>query len=198
MIAHLSGSIDTIEKDTLVIDVGGVGYSLLIPSTSMSKLSVGQRVKIFTHTLLRQDSLELFGFLTRGERELFRLLLKVSGIGPRTALCVLSAMEPWELAKALLEGDAERLQKVHNVGKKTAQRIIVELKDHDALLEYLNAGDGSCAKGIAADVVQALESLGCDRGSAKEAVRRAIERLGANAPSQRLLESSLAILGSGS
>lgn len=130
MFYHISGELVTVEASTAVIDCNGVGYCLTVSTNTQSKLHTpGQRVKLFTHFAVREDSVELYGFYTTEERDTFRLLIDVSGVGPKAAINVLSAFTPEGLATAVMNGDTKLISKAQNVGAKTAARIVLELKD---------------------------------------------------------------------
>ena len=130
MFYHISGELVTIEGNTAVIDCNGVGYCLTVSANTQSKLHTpGQKVKLFTHFAVREDNVELFGFYTLEERDTFRLLIEVSGVGPKAAINVLSAFTPDGLAAAVMNGDTKLISKAQNVGAKTAARIVLELKD---------------------------------------------------------------------
>jgi Holliday junction DNA helicase RuvA len=199
MISQLYGSIIACEKDGVIIDVHGVGYSVSVPARSIeNELSVGLTVRMHTVMIVRQDAMELFGFTTTVERELFRMLLRVSGVGPKVALAILSALPAGDLALALIEGDNRRLESVSGVGKKTAGRLIVELKDKPELMEYCaEAAEKTAEAGVkASEVVKMLESLGCTAEEARKAVKSALKREGkAISTEEELLAVCLEILG---
>ncbi len=199
MIAQLTGLITACERDSLILEVHGVGYIVSVPGRSIqNELSVGQTARIHTVQIVRQDALELFGFTTSVERELFKMLLRVSGVGPKLALSILSALPASDLALALMEGDNKRLEAVSGVGKKTAGRLIVELKDKAELIEF--CGDSSekvVEAGVrATEVVKMLESLGCSSDEARKSVKSALKRGGeAISTDEELLTACLEILG---
>lgn len=199
MISQLTGTVIEFGKDSLILEVHGVGYSVYVPARSLeSELSVGQSVRIHTVQIVRQDSLELFGFTTAVERELFKMLLRVSGVGPKVALAILSALPAGDLALALIEGDNKRLEAVSGVGKRTAGRLIVELKDKAELIEYCSAASEKVVEaGVrATEVVKMLESLGCSADEARKAVKNAVKRSGGTiSTEEELLTACLEILG---
>lgn len=172
MIASLRGRLAALEPQRVVVDVGGVGYGVLVPlSTSfeLERRGLGADVELQIHTHVREDALELFGFRTTDEKGLFEKLIAVSGIGPRLALGVLSGMEPAGLVAALAKGDVAALVRIPGVGKKTAERLVLELRDK--ALELAPAdGDATPATGESAEeLVAALLQLGYRPKEAKRA-----------------------------
>ena len=130
MIGFLRGEVLDFTDNRVLLLVGGVGYQVALPSgAETASLAVGSKLDLHIHTHVREDALDLYGFLTRTEKELFLLLLSVNGIGPKGALAVLSGMSPATLIEAILSGDHGRLQKIPGVGKKTAERLVLELSD---------------------------------------------------------------------
>jgi len=181
----------------ITIDVNGVGYELLIPLSSYDKLpQPGAEVKILTHLAVREDAHVLYGFMTQSERELFRLLINtVSGIGPKIALNILSGMNVIAFRGAVANGDAKALSQISGVGKKTAERIIVELKDKVGMAGALEASSAQRALSPADqkinDAVLALIALGFKQVEAHDAVRAALEKLGPEAGPDALVRASL-------
>jgi Holliday junction DNA helicase RuvA len=130
MIALVTGTVASRRADHVVIDCGGVGYRLAVSAQTLSKLpALGERASLHTHLIVRDDALALYGFATEEERELFLMLLSVQSVGPKVALAVLSGAPPPELLSSLAAGDTDRLQAVPGIGKRTAERIIVELRE---------------------------------------------------------------------
>lgn len=129
MIAQLTGEIAYRSIDHLVLDVGGVGYRLMIPLSTFYSLPEQGRISLQVHTHVKEDALQLFGFLTREEKQLFCLLLSVSGVGPKLALNILSNLPADQLQSALVEGDVNRLNNVPGIGRKTAERLVLELQE---------------------------------------------------------------------
>lgn len=170
-----------------VIEVGGIGYRVYIPLSLHPHLpEPGAICRLFTHLIQRDERTELYGFRSEKERDLFVLLLGVSGVGPKAALALLSCLSAMELERAVCEGDLGVLQMVPGVGRKTAQRILLELKDRFAKELKISAPQD------VEDVIDALVALGYRRGEAQEAVRRAV-REGAN-DLEATLRSSLGLL----
>ena len=165
MIGRLTGTLAEKNPPQLLIDANGVGYEVDVPMSSFYNLpGLGERVTLLTHFVVREDAQLLFGFLTAEERSTFRLLIKISGVGPRTALAILSGLSVAELAQAIAAQEAGRLVKVPGIGKKTAERLLLELKGK---LGPDLAVPASVASDAQADIAQALVALGySDRDAA--------------------------------
>jgi Holliday junction DNA helicase RuvA len=175
MIHHLEGVLEGKPPGRLVVDVAGVGFELHVTDATWHDAGIpGGRVRVLTHLVVREDQWTLYGFRSEDERALFRSLLDVQGVGPKVALAALSALAVGRLRRAIVEGDVATLTTVSGVGKKTAQRIIVDLKDRlgGAAGEDLSVPGVAEADG-ADDAVDALVSLGYSRHLAREAVRGA-------------------------
>jgi len=176
MIASLAGTLVEKEPERLVVDVGGVGYAVHASLQTLAELpATGASVRLLVHTEVREDAIELFGFATARERTLFHLLRRVKGLGPRTALGVLSGMPHGQLVAAIAAGDAARLQTIAGVGRKFADRIVVECREAAALLVE---GEPSRERpatvdGVTGEAVSALLNLGYKRPEAERAVERA-------------------------
>lgn len=181
MIAHLSGELREKHVQRLVVDVGGVGYEVLVPlSTFYAVGDAGTRVALRVHTRVTDDAIQLFGFHTPLEQLLFERLITVNGIGPKLALAVLSGIEPADLVRAVRQGDIARLTRIPGIGRKTAERIALELKDR--LPEATAEGDVSAAPSdhaVRDDVLSALLNLGYQRGAVEKTVDQVIRRDGA-------------------
>lgn len=178
MIAHLQGELVEKSETRLVIDVQGVGYELLVPASTFEKLpDKGSRVKLLTYQHVREDALQLFGFYTQREKRMFTQLLSVSGVGPKLAIAVLSGCPIGELTRAIIEADVARLSALPGIGKKTAQRLSLELRD-----KLQKSGDGFDGDGAMSAIggggstfeqaVLGLVSLGFARTDAERNVRR--------------------------
>jgi Holliday junction DNA helicase RuvA len=178
MIAWLSGTLQKKTIDKLIVDVGGVGYEVAIPLSTYSRVpETGNSVALHVHTYLREDSLSLYGFATELEKEVFLLLMDVSGIGPKLALSVLSGLSVEDVILAIHGSDDGRLCSIPGIGKKTAARLCLELKDkikHLAPLARPAVTKASPHAGIADDAVSALVNLGYKRPVAEEAVQKAL------------------------
>lgn len=176
MIAQINGILIEKQSTEVVIDCGGVGYLLFVSVKSSSKLGeIGARVKLKTILIPREDQFLLFGFYDDIERDLFKLITSVSGIGPKTALGILSAVNPDEFAKYIIEGNLFALQKMPGIGKKTAERLLVELRDKvgkistEAVIDS-NSGDFI----IKSEALSAMMTLGYNRAIAEKAINKAI------------------------
>jgi len=176
MIAWLSGRLRHKATDHLIIDVAGVGYQVSVPlSTSCGIPDDGEDVSLHIHTHLREDSLSLFGFLTEAEKNMFLLLLGVSGIGPKLALAILSSLSVQDLSHAIQASDDSRLCMIPGIGKKTAARMVLELKDKMKLVvpSILPSLSGSAVlSDDSEDVISALVNLGYKRPQSEETVRK--------------------------
>ena len=197
MIAFIEGKLVDALPTQVSVNVNGVGYELLIPLSSFDKLpQPGGDVKILTHLVVREDAHVLYGFMTVAERELFRMLINnVSGIGPKTALNVLSGMNPVAFRGAVASGDVKSLSQISGVGKKTAERIVVELRDKVGAAGAWEAT--SAARSLSAsdqklnDAVLALMALGFKQPEAHESVRAAQAILGENSGVEELVRAAL-------
>lgn len=171
MIGRLTGLLaDKSSPPQLLLDVNGVGYELDVPMSSFFNLpAAGQQLTLLTHFVVREDAQQLFGFLTAGERETFRQLIRISGVGPRMALALLSGLSVAELAQAVTAQDASRLVKVPGIGKKTAERLLLELKGK--LGADLGLPGAAAASDAQADILQALMALGYSEREAQAAVK---------------------------
>jgi holliday junction DNA helicase RuvA len=179
LIAHLRGRISDKHPNRVVVDVGGVGYDVFVPlSTFYGMGEAGTDIALRIHTHVREDALQLFGFATTLEQDLFERLIGVSGIGPKLALAVLSGIEPKELIRAIERGDVARLTAIPGVGKKTSERIVLELKDRlpRVSAESVAAIDGAAPEApLQDDVISALVNLGYHRPLAEKAAASAVK-----------------------
>lgn len=199
MIAFLKGIIEDITENSLVLDVNGVGYEVLVPGQLLDMLEgIGQKLKVYTYMQVREDAVVLFGFLTRDDLAMFKMLIGVNGVGPKAGLGILSALGTEELRFAVLADDAKRIAKAPGIGAKTAQKIILELKDKLDLSEVfeqkLNADRqqevaASTGSGMIQDAVEALVALGYGSTEALRAVRAV--KADTVADSEQLLKEAL-------
>ena len=199
MIGKLSGIVDSLAEDHAILDVGGVGYLVHCPSSTLSRLSAGANVSLMIETKVSEDAIRLYGFFSAEEREWFRLLQTVQNVGARVALNVLSALSPRELQRALALSDKAAIGRAQGVGPKLALRIATELKDKAPSMMLRGTGDEAIAVALAprgpeADAVAALVKLGYSQGQAAESVARAARDLG-EAPAAVLIRESLRALG---
>jgi Holliday junction DNA helicase RuvA len=170
MIGRLVGTLAAKSPPQILVDVHGVGYELDVPMSSFYNLpALGAPVTLLTHFVVREDAQLLYGFLTEGERATFRELVKISGVGPRTALAILSGLSATELSLAVTAQDVGRLVKVPGIGKKTAERLLLELKGK--LGPDLGSTTAGAVSDSQADIVQALLALGYNERDAKAALK---------------------------
>jgi Holliday junction DNA helicase RuvA len=199
MIAHIQGRLHFKSPENLIIDVDGVGYQVHVPLTTFYELpDVGNTVALHIHTHVREDALQLYGFQAQEEKALFVRLMGVAGIGPRLAVNILSGISPAELAECLGQGNLARLISIPGVGRKTAERIMVEMRDklpalaadRDIALSVKNAAD----EAVMNDAISALVNLGYKKGVARKAIDEAIKRLEGELNLESLLKESLRAL----
>jgi holliday junction DNA helicase RuvA len=177
MIAQLRGSLGDKRPNQVLVDVGGVGYLVHIPLSTFYALGdLHSNITLLIHTQVREDAISLYGFLSAREKHLFELLISASGVGPVLALKILSGMSVDDLVPAVRSGDLARLTRIPGVGRKTAERMIVELRDKLAAMEISeDARKPATTTGTAGDVVSALLNLGYDQHAAEQAVERAVK-----------------------
>ncbi len=193
MIALLRGPVETLEDDRCVIDVNGVGYLVLASTRTLAALpSPPMPARVLVETQVREDAISLYGFIDTAERDWFRLLLTVQGVGAKVALNLLSALSPSELVRAIAAGDRGSLTRAAGVGAKLAIRLLSELREKAGAMPV---GAGVAAPvlptGVEADAVSALVNLGYRRSEAETAVARVLARLGAGAPEGQVIRESL-------
>lgn len=196
MIAHLSGTLLEKQLQRLIVDVGGVGYDVLVPLSTMYAIGdPGSGVTLRIHTHVREDALQLFGFATRLEQQLFEKLISVSGIGPKLGLSVLSGIEPEELIRAIRSADVARLTRIPGVGKKTAERLVVELKDRLPQADVVAPDAPVAAPGddVREDLLSALVNLGYQRASVEKTVDKVL-RASEDRSFEPLLRATLKLL----
>jgi Holliday junction DNA helicase RuvA len=197
MITFLHGKLIEVLPTRVTVDINGVGYEVLIPLSSFDKLPApGNVVKLLTHLAVREDAHVLYGFMTSAERELFRMLINtVSGIGPRIALNILSGMNPTAFRGAVASGDVKALSQISGVGKKTAERIVVELKDKIGAVGAWEAASArhalSADEQKVNDAALALMALGFKQIEAHDAVRGTVEVLGPKSTVEELVRACL-------
>lgn len=181
MYSYIKGELVEISEEAIVVDNHGIGYNIRIPGSILDSLEgIGQEIKIYTYTYVREDIMQLYGFLTRDDLNVFKLLIGVSGIGPKGALAILSVMTPDDLRFAVLGEDDKTIAKAPGIGKKSAQRLIIELKDKMDLNEAFALKTeheaekqtvGSAKSTIKNEAVQALVALGYSSTEAMKAVK---------------------------
>lgn len=174
MIALLRGTLLEKHPNQAIVEAGGVGYDLTIPVSTFTGLpEVGAEVRLRVHTHVREDALALFGFLSQDEKMMFEKLIGVSGIGPTLAVKVLSGLAAGDLIHAIRTGAVDQLVRVPGVGKKTAERMVLELRDKLVKVVVTGAVPGPAFNAVEEDVLSALLNLGCQRPAAEAAVRKA-------------------------
>lgn len=186
MISYIRGELAAMEKDKVILDVQGIGYGIFMPARAMGMLpQIGNEVKIYTYLNVREDAMQLFGFLTRDDMEVFRLLIGVSGIGPKGGLGILSRLSADDLRYAVLSGDVKAISAAPGIGKKTAEKLIIELKDkldledvlHHKAEETAASSFDTAAGEIQSQAVQALVALGYGSTESLKAVKKAGKEL---------------------
>ncbi len=200
MIAFLAGTLVDALPTRIVVEVHGVGYEVLIPLSSFDRLPPpGQPVRVLTHLQVREDAHVLFGFMSEGERDLFRLLLNnVSGVGPKLAFAVLSGMSVTSFKGAVVAGDVPAIAKIRGLGKKTAERIVLELRDKVGVAAAWEVASSAHAptpaEAAVNDAVLALISLGYKQVEAHKAVKQAHSTVGSGAGAEDLVRHALKLL----
>ncbi|MGW8209408.1 MAG: Holliday junction branch migration protein RuvA, partial [Syntrophobacteria bacterium] len=196
MIAHIQGFLHFKSPEYLVIDVDGIGYQVHVPLSTFYDLpQVGSTVSLHIHTHVREDALQLYGFRSPEEKVIFVRLISISGIGPRLAVNILSGISPAELVESLSQNNLARLISIPGVGRKTAERIMVELRDkvsslvpsHDVTVPVKTAAD----EAVIEDALSALLNLGYKKGVAQRAIENARQRLEGEITLESLLKESL-------
>lgn len=200
MIAYVKGIIAEITEDNVVLDLNGVGYNIRISAATAQRLpGIGEEVKIHTYTMVREDAFLLYGFLTRDDLDIFKKCITVNGIGPKGALAILSVMDADSLRFAILSGDAKAIARAPGIGAKTAERLILDLKDkisiddtminREILRSQNGAGFGSAESEAGKEAVEALVALGYGQTESLKAVHR-VENAG-ELDSGELLKAAL-------
>ena len=198
MFYYVNGPVAELEPGLAVIDCGGVGYACATTNYTLSQLKKGAPAKLYTYLNVREDAMELFGFADQSELRSFKLLISVSGIGPRAALAILSAVTPQQLALAVVTGDEKALTAANGIGKKIAQRVILELKDKLAAEEAIPSGKGGVSMAAAglphskkseataalavlgygsAEIAAALKDIDMDALSLEDVIRQALKKM---------------------
>ncbi len=199
MIAHIKGNVDYFETGCVVIDVSGVGFRISIPhGNNYEILTNGLTVKLYTHLNVTENGMDLFGFLTMAEKELFMMLTSISSFGPKLALSILSSMTVQDLAYAITAGEKNLLKKIPGLGDKKAERLILELKDKERILEMmlkqpLSSEPADTMEYDCSSVIEVLEDLGCTKAEATAAVKKVIS-LSGSMKSDELIVQALKVL----
>lgn len=200
MYAYIKGTLMEITEDAVVVETGGIGYNIKVSTNTADLLpGIGSEVKIYTYTLVREDSFSLYGFLTRDDLDIFKKLITVSGIGPKGGLAILSVMSADALRFAVAAGDAKEIAKAPGVGKKTAERVILDLRDKISIedtLRNLGSSDGRAGgdTGLAdnmmkREAIEALTALGYSASEAAAAVKKV--EISENDTSETILKQAL-------
>lgn len=199
MIAFLRGTLKWVNEDEVVVETGGVGYRVYVPASARSKLgNAGDLVELYTFTQVRDDAIHVYGFITHEQCSLFRRLLGVSGVGPRVALGVISALAPDQFRRAVVFEDVDMLTGIGGVGKKTARRLILELKDAMGPAEgSLTAVETGSPGSNVGEALEALQALGYTQGEAAEVLEQVGRAAGPEATAAELVHKALRHLGSG-
>lgn len=199
MIGKLKGTVDGISEDHVLVDVHGVGYLVQASSRTLQGLNNGEAVTLLIETQVREDAIRLFGFVTEAEREWFRILQTVQGVGSKVALAILSVLSGGEIATAIGTQDKAMIARAPGVGPKLAQRIVVELKDKSPAMSGFDMGVASLANAVAdraapkpvADAISALANLGYPQAQAMTAIAAAVKTLGDTAETSALIRQGL-------
>jgi len=197
MIAMLRGLLVAKQPSEVLLDVGGIGYEVLIPLSTYDRLPApGGECRLWVSHIVREDDELLFGFATDEEKKLFKLLLTISGVGPKLALCVLSGLSGSEFKRCVAEGDVKRLSSVHGIGRKTAERMVVELRDRidpvEAMALRMPAGSPPSAEAVMRDTLLALGQLGFSQEAARKMVQGALDSGADGSNPEALLKRALA------
>jgi Holliday junction DNA helicase RuvA len=197
MISHLLGTLEHVDLNHVVLDVGHIGYQVKVPASVINRLpAIGEQVKLFTIQVVREDDISLYGFLNKEERALFSLFLSVSGVGPKTAMAVISGFPLDRLVAAVAQGDTAMLSSISGIGKKTAERIVVELKEKIAKAYALKPSE--MAEGIrgnqtaVSDSISALIALGYSPRDARDAIMKL--KIEGERPVEEIIKEALRVL----
>ena len=180
MISYIKGELTEISEGIIVVENNGIGFNINVPATVISSLSsIGEEVKVYTYLQIREDAHSLYGFLTRDDLNMFKMLINVNGIGPKGALAILSTISPDDLRFAICSGDVKLISSTPGIGNKIAQKIILELKDKINLTDVLERSEGSSIENASGselnaknEAVEALVNLGYSNSEAVRAVRQ--------------------------
>lgn len=192
MITHLNGRLIEKNPTSIIVECNGIGYEVKISLTTFSQLNDDESIKIFTQFIVREDAQLLYGFASKTEREMFNHLISVSGIGPNTAMIMLSSLQPEEIAQAIQTENVKVIQSVKGIGAKTAQRVIIDLKDKMLKMEFSSENIFISNNTNRNDALTALVSLGFD----KKSVEKALDKIGSNGDEtvEILIKEALRIL----
>lgn len=199
MISYIRGELVSIDEDKAIVDVGGVGYGIFMPAQSMNQLPhTGEEVKLHTYLNVREDAMQLFGFLTKDDLLVYKLVIGVSGIGPKGGLAILSTLSANDLRFAVASSDVKAISAAPGIGKKTAEKLIIELKDKLSIEDALPGASDTSQEVVASgagnehktEAAQALVALGYDMSSSMKAVRK-VDDLGGTKSVEDILKEAL-------
>lgn len=197
MISYIKGILDHKEPGIAVIDVNGVGYEIFIPLSTYQKLpAIGNLTKLYTHHHVREDAISLYGFISTDEKETFELLMSISGIGAKVALSILSSVTVDDFRRAVAQGDMKSLTQIPGIGKKSAERMLLELKDKIGRIKIDEDAIRLIESGSIGDAVSALINLGISQTIAEYAVYKAERTLGKDAKIEDIIGQALKSMGS--
>lgn len=176
MISYIKGIVESITAEKVIIDNNGIGYGIFMPIHAIEALGEGEQIKVHTYFSVREDAMQLFGFLSQEELEMFKLLIGVSGVGPKGALAIISTLPDDELKMAIIADDAKAISKAQGIGAKTAQKVIIELKDKidvsGMVLDYQKVDGNKALSDSQQEAIQALISLGFSKSDCVNAVKQ--------------------------
>ncbi len=193
VIAFIEGQVCLLENGYAVIKTGGVGYQLFLSKRDLEQIIIGQSLSLFVHTHVREDAFELYGFVSALARQVFLLLISVSGVGPKLALTILSSLSPSELLPAIIATDVALLSSVPGIGKKTAERLSLELKDKAQKIDHFHL-DASPHTSLRASLEQAIKGLGYSKSQSDKALLALDQEDWANLPLEGLIKKTLNVL----
>lgn len=193
MIGYLTGKIISKKPTQIILDVNGVGYLVHISISTFEKLGDAESISLYTYLAVREDALDLYGFFTQSEKEMFELLISVSGIGPKLAQGILSGIQIGELNEALKTGNIARLVAIPGIGRKTAERLLVELRDKVESLAISMDAKSSVSFSVRSDAIAALTNLGYNRANAERVVKNIIDKT-PDASIEELIKDALGML----
>lgn len=196
MIGYLTGKIISKKPTRILVDVNGIGYLVNISISTFEKIAdINDPVSLYTYLHVREDALDLYGFYTQAEKDMFKLLIGISGIGPKLAQSILSGIQIDELKEALQTGNISRIVAVPGIGKKTAERLLVELRDKVDTITGIRETFSEEKTSLKNDAVAALTNLGYNRKTAENTIRKLIE-INSSLPIEELIKKALAVLNS--
>ncbi len=201
MIAYIKGILKQADADSVIVETGGLGYQIHVPVTCLNQCRLGTTIELYTHFVLKEDGAQLFGFLNSEELKLFKLILGVSGIGPKGAMAVLSALGAERFTHAVVAEDITTITKVPGIGKKTAQRLVIELKDKLArdsrMAAFISQGNSGLETGLTGEVMAAMEALGYSSTEIVPVLNKISKNIERNTPVEHVVKLVLKQLAAG-